>query len=117
MATLNSTRPGCVTKAPSHFPCLSGRLGTVEATLAEFAAQFGPPQLRHPKGPDTKVTQCWTFRTPRGFANVRDYWWNGTRELSVDGQNGKAALHLRAWLRRHGLRAYPGMPPSRGAGV
>lgn len=99
-----------VTKARYHFPNLGGRIGTIDASLDEFMERFGPPQQNNPKEPGTKVTACWTFATPRGYANVRDYWWNGPRELSMDAQTRKAGLWARAWLRAQGLRAYPGMP-------
>lgn len=99
-----------VKKAHHHVPSVSGRRGTVEASLAEFADLFGPPQAHAPDGLDVgaKVTTVWTFRTPRGYANVRDYWWNEARELSIDADNARSALWLRGWLRRQGVRAYPG---------
>lgn len=95
----------------------SGRMGTASISLEDFAKVFGPPErttdepdkLVMPDGAvvydSPKVTAEWFFDTPRGVVCVRDYWWNGPRELSIASTRWRAALWVAAFLRRKGIEA------------
>ena len=79
------------------------RLGTVNATKEQCINTFGPP---HWTGNiDDKVTYSWTFATPRGPVEIRDYWWNGPKEQSIGSQSKKAALWVASYCRANGLPA------------
>lgn len=91
-----------VSLASTFKPALGGRCGTAHISLKEFASHFGEP---HAKDVGGKVKAIWSIDTPRGPANVRDYWWNGERELTVSAGNAKAARWAIGWLRTHGIKA------------
>lgn len=80
-----------------------GRAGTCMATLADLRRAFGAPT--YAGSDDGKVTAGWIFDTPRGPAEVRDYWWNAPDEMSIGAGSRKAAMWLARLLRRAGLPA------------
>lgn len=94
-------------------PTLNGngasRMGTAHCTLEDLERLFGPKH-RGDSG-DEKVTATWYFETPRGAAQVGDYWWNRKDEQSIRAANRKAALWLARHLRRNGIPAKCGNWP------
>lgn len=80
-----------------------GRAGTVIADEQRLVRLFGKPQPVN--SPDEKVTKRWVFQTPKGFASIRDYWWNSKDEWSVDGESKKAAQYLRRFFKTLWLEA------------
>ena len=103
----------------SPFGC---RAGTIEMSPHAFYGKFGDPHalhspdiLNHSKARayyDRKVTVEWCFDTPRGPVIVRDYWWNGPDELSLEANNNRAARWAVYYLRTLGIVAHRGMRPS-----
>jgi hypothetical protein len=88
-----------------------GRAGTVRATKDQLVALFGEPQKLD--NSDDKVKMRWVFRTPRGFVEVRDYWWNAADEWSIGAENGtgtffKATRWIVRFMRSKGLVAHIG---------
>jgi hypothetical protein len=86
---------GKVTSAPYTSLPGASRKATVFAERYVLRELFGAPT--NPAFFDGKVTEVWTFQTPRGLVHLRDYWWNRDGEWSVGAHTGKAAQ----WLRRH----------------
>jgi hypothetical protein len=99
-------------------PCQGWRQGTCYADPLALYAQLGEPShdwrgtvdtitdsLGHVHTDTPKVTLAWIFKTPRGNAEVRDYWWNATGEWSIAAQNTKAAMWLAKYLRTRGFVA------------
>jgi hypothetical protein len=84
--------------------CGSFRCGTATATRAELERVLGAPTFTSDDN-DDKVKFSWTFRTPRGPAEVGDYWWNAKNEQSIRAANPKAARWLARHLRRLGIPA------------
>ncbi len=82
-----------------------GRVGTVIATQTELEHLFGPPT--NPSDPDGKVTRSWVIKTPRGHAELRDYWWNAPTEWPIGAATRKTTLWAKRFLRRHGLAVDP----------
>lgn len=82
---------------------MGGRCGTAVASLAELQTVLGEPSYKGSY--DDKVKMGWVFATPRGPAEVRDYWWNGPNEASIAAQSAKAARWLAAHLRTRGIIA------------
>ena len=82
---------------------LGGRCGTAVASLTDLQSALGEPT--YVGSYDDKVKMGWVFNTPRGPAEVRDYWWNGPREASIAAQSFKAARWLAAHLRTLGIIA------------
>jgi hypothetical protein len=74
---------------------MGGRSGTCLADEADLRRVFGTPV--NPCDADGKVTKCWRFNTPRGTADLRDYWWNQPGEWSLSCKDQKSLI----WLRRH----------------
>jgi hypothetical protein len=89
--------------SPDNADIGGGRAGTVIADKKVLVKMFGEPQPVN--SADGKVTMRWVFKTPKGYASVRDYWWNGPAEWSIDGATGKAVLYLFRYLRSLGLTA------------
>lgn len=89
-----------------------GRAGTVICPQKRLVQLFGQPQPV--KCVDEKVTKRWVFQTPRGHASIRDYWWNGKDEWSIDGHTPKAARWLIRHLRTLWLPANNGSLPGLG---
>lgn len=85
-------------------PPLGGRCGTAIATHAAIFRRLGNASWSTLES-DAKVTVRWYFNTPRGPAEVRDYWWNAPNEWSICAQNKKAALWLANYLRSRGIQA------------
>ncbi len=83
---------------------MGGRIGTSVATRAALVAALGAPSYDTPSA-DEKVTIGWIYKTPRGPAELRDYWWNSASEWSVAAANRKAAMWLCRFLRRQGIQA------------
>ena len=79
------------------------RQGTVRCTLADLERVLGPAHSGDYGG--GKVTANWNFETPRGPAQVGDYWWNQPTEQSVRARSHNAALWLTRYLRRLGFAA------------
>jgi hypothetical protein len=102
-----------VTLAPAYTFVAGGRMATVNLSPKAFLEKFGEPQTKEEPNiitgkkvdayRDTKVTVIWTFTTPRGPAEVRDYWWNRPNELSLASANQKQALWLAKYLRAKGV--------------
>jgi hypothetical protein len=98
-----------------HKTPMGGRVGTLEMSPSDFCRKFGNPHvlrdvniLTHGKAKtyeDQKVSVEWCFDTPRGTAIVRDYWWNGPNEMSIQANNRKATLWIKYYLRSQGLTA------------
>lgn len=86
-------------------PVMGGRIGTASATREQLLAILGEPSFVHELLIDSKVTIQWVYKTPRGLAEIRDYWWNAPTEWSLAAVNGKAALWLARSLRRAGIKA------------
>lgn len=78
-----------------------GRGGTCTATEDDLINLFGLPA----KVDDDKVTKKWLFLTPKGMAEVRDYWWNASNEWSIAGDGKMAVIWLIGYLNRKGLIA------------
>jgi hypothetical protein len=89
--------PGNVTLAPFETNVGASRMATVFADEHTLRTLFGMPVHPQPEDVDSRVTKIWTFETPRGLANLRDYWWNRSDEWSVAARDRRAAR----WLRRH----------------
>lgn len=91
------------------------RVGTVRATKAELIAELGDPVLVDTA--DGKVNYRWVFDTPRGLAEIRDYWWNQANEHTIaadcypgaPGKHDRAGLWLARYLRQRGMKAGRGM--------
>jgi hypothetical protein len=83
---------------------MGGRAGTAVATKAALLDKLGAPTYSTPSA-DEKVTIGWVFNTPRGPAEVRDYWWNGATEWSIAAPSRRAAMWLCRYLRRMGIPA------------
>jgi hypothetical protein len=95
-----------ITRAPLNTAVMGGRVGTARATRTQLDVLLGLPSYRYSADEgDGKVTIGWVFKTPRGPAEIRDYWWNGPTEWSIAAPNHKAGLWLAAYLRRLGLAA------------
>lgn len=93
-----------------------GRSGTVRLTLQQMQKVCGPPHTTYSRGnSDGKVTAIWYFDTPRGPAEVRDYWWNRDDELSIATPLWKprATSWLAAYFRAMGIVAHCGMAAER----
>lgn len=92
---------------PAVFPApvarvSGGRAGTATVTLDALRSILGAPHYASQNG---KVTAGWVFYTPRGIAEVRDYWWNGPNEQSIGADNRRAAMWLCRYLRQLGIPA------------
>jgi len=107
---------------------MGGRTGTAIATLDQLKDLLGEPSYtcgpelvgRNPLTGENvydspKVTTAWIFKTPRGLAEVRDYWWNRKNEQSIacagalpNAGGPKASLWLAAYLRGLGIKAAVG---------
>jgi hypothetical protein len=93
---------------------LGCRRGTVHISANDFYKRFGNPHqlaneniLEHTKDvayDDNKVTAIWCFDTPRGVGIVRDYWWNGDNEMSLQANNRKVTLWLAKYLKALGIQ-------------
>lgn len=83
------------------------RQGTAMIDREAIFDLLGSPQedWREKEHLDNKVKLMWYFDTPRGPAQVRDYWWNGDNEWTIAATNHKAALHMARYLRRLGVPA------------
>lgn len=83
------------------------RLGTALIERDKIFALLGKPthDWRGQEHDDGKVTIVWVFQTPRGQAELRDYWWNGQNEWSIAAQNIHAARFLAKHLRAIGAPA------------
>jgi hypothetical protein len=103
----------------TYHPVHAGRVGTAISSLDEFEAKFGEPDItfKPEEGEDSngkhclitpKVTKLWTIATPRGRAQISDYWWNADKELSIRTENKKTLLWTLAWLRCNGVKACVG---------
>lgn len=86
-----------------HADVSGGRAGTAYATREELITKLG----RESFGPsdDGKVTIGWVFNTPRGAAEIRDYWWNKPGEWSLAAGDRRAALWLASYLRGLDIKA------------
>jgi len=83
---------------------MSGRSGTVLASISDLIRVFGSPIKQSYF--DDKVTMAWYFQTPRGPVEVRDYWWNVKGvEWSIATENRKAVKWLKRFLQLN-LRAF-----------
>lgn len=86
-----------------------GRTGTVNRSPNGFYKIFGNPHALHEPDilhnskakayDDQKVTVEWCFDTPRGPVIVRDYWWNGENELSIQAGNKRENNWIKYYLR------------------
>lgn len=83
---------------------MGGRIGTAIASRAALFDALGRPTYNTPSS-DDKVTIGWIYQTPRGPAEIRDYWWNAETEWSIAAANRKAAMWLCRALRRAGIDA------------
>lgn len=97
-----------MTHITSYKPVMGGRMGTAVADYLDLVAAFGDPRSfgayrKYPGG--HKVTVTWTFETPRGLAELRDYWWNGAQEWTIAAASRKPAMYLARELRRSGFLA------------
>ena len=92
-----------------HPNCVVGgfRQGTAQIERDAIFALLGPPTYdwREHDHTDGKVTLVWEFNTPKGYAELRDYWWNAKNEWSIAASNRKAALYLAKHLRTLGVPA------------
>lgn len=91
--------------APPAATAMGHRIGTAQAAQEKMFAVLGNPThdwraLEDGEGMDGKVKLSWVFDTPRGRAEIRDYWWNKEGEWTIAAQSRKPAM----WLARH-LRA------------
>jgi hypothetical protein len=92
-------------KPASPMTRVSGwRSGTAFCTLADLRRLFGEPTYDATATFDGKVTASWVFITPRGPAEVRDYWWNPINEQSIAAGHWKATFWLSRFLREHGIK-------------
>lgn len=100
--------------ASFYKPVSGGRIGTVNLSPQDFFNRFGNPHLledanilfcsKEETYEDNKVSVTWTFQTPRGPFEVRDYWWNGPNELSIaGGSNNKLRLWAIRYLKSMGI--------------
>lgn len=99
--------------ASVHKPVLGGRVGTVNLSPAAFLSRFGNPHViadvnilfnsKRDAYDDNKVTVIWTFDTPRGPFEVRDYWWNGPDELSIAAAGNRQRLWAVRYLKSMGI--------------
>lgn len=79
-----------------------GRSGTAVCKTDRLREIFGEPNVV----PCDKVTIGWTFVTPRGPVEIRDYWWNvPDAEWSIGAPNIKAARWAAGLLRSYGIPA------------
>jgi hypothetical protein len=88
--------------------CPGGRQGTALCALDFLTDHFGSPNIAvgdYRDYSDAKVTRQWIFNTPRGLAEIRDYWWNAEYEWSIAAEDRRAAMWLCRMLRRHGCLA------------
>jgi hypothetical protein len=100
-----------VTKAPDHTRVMGGRVATVYATAQALIDVLGPPSRVDTT--DQKVNYRWVVNTPRGPAEIRDYWWNRLDEHTIAAETvpnnwtrgHKAALWVAAALRAQGIPA------------
>lgn len=81
-----------------------GRSGTAIAARSLLYVRLGMPTSDKPSD-DGKVTVRWCYLTPRGYAELRDYWWNPPGEWSIGADSKGAALWLCAYLRAQGIPA------------
>jgi hypothetical protein len=100
----------------TFYHCPGGRQGTALCALDFLVDHFGEPNVSHGayrdygQDPvegyfDSKITRRWIFDTPRGLAEVRDYWWNAEYEWSIAAEDRRAAMWLARELRRKGCMA------------
>lgn len=95
-----------VKKAAPNTSAMGHRIGTCAAPTDDLFAKFGAPTHDWRGDPcDGKVTLSWVFKTPRGNAEIRDYWWNAEGEWTIAASNRKAAMHLAQHLRNNGIPA------------
>lgn len=102
-----------VSLASVYKPVMGGRVGTVNLSPYEFFKRFGDPHVledanilfcdKRTAYYDNKVTTIWTFDTPRGPFEVRDYWWNGPEEMSIAAANKKQTLWAVRYLKYMGV--------------
>lgn len=95
----------------AYRPVLGSRLGTAVAEYRKVVELLGVPHnfgtyrdYENGTG-DSKVTVTWTVQTPRGLAELRDYWWNAETEWSIAAKSRKAAMYLARMLRSAGIPA------------
>lgn len=88
----------------SQSEVMGSRVGTATASRAVLRHLLGTPTYDNPSS-DDKVTIGWVFNTPRGPAEVRDYWWNAPTEWSIAAANRRAGLWLAKYLRTLGISA------------
>ncbi len=92
-----------ITKSPAQVA--GSRLGTAIIAPDAIVALLGPPTYDWRSDEEAKVTLCWIFDTPRGPAEVRDYWWNTKGEWSIAAATIGAARFMAKHLRSLGVPA------------
>lgn len=50
-----------------------------------------------------KVSALWLFNTPRGVAELHDYWWNPVDVISINAEDHRATLWVHRYLDLLGL--------------
>jgi len=107
-----------LTKAKPGATVAAGRTGTAYASLDVLKHALGEPSFatgfpRYYADGD-RMTIGWILETPRGFALIRDWWWNEPKEWTLSASSPRAALWLAGFLRSLGIRASTRlMPPDR----
>lgn len=91
----------------TYRPVMGGRSGSAVADFEKLCELFGNPEMfgKYRDYDKNKVTVAWTFSTPRGPVEIRDYWWNASGEWSIAAQSRKAAMWLCRKLRKMGVPA------------
>ncbi len=88
---------------PTNGTAMGCRIGTAYCDRDMLRDLLGiEPNQGHPA---SKVTIGWTFNSPRGPVEIRDYWWNAEDEWSIAAANWKAGLWLNKYLRTLGIKA------------
>lgn len=101
--------------ASVYRPNLGCRIGTrYGVTLYDLANLIGSPHVAAPKEDwydytkdlydgAGKVSAIWQIDTPRGPADLRDYWWNKRDEISIGAADHRTLLWVHRWMDMHNL--------------
>ena len=85
------------------------RIGTAFMTYDKAIELFGPPNQEDLSNDGLdgcgKVHFSWAIKTPRGMAEIRDYWWNPNDQQSIAASNANAYWWIRGWLKLKGIKA------------
>lgn len=79
---------------------------SLENSIGEPSREYGQEEVTDIFGNKSfdspKVSVTWVFKSPRGYFEIRDYWWNPKGVWSIAAASDKAALWARSFARSLG---------------